>query len=92
MLKGDAIAAVAELKNSTDGDLVILGSGALVRELAAADMIDRYLLTIIPVVLGKGTRLFGDTPAEMDVSTAIVSSTGIVVAEYAVRSRSANEH
>ena len=85
LLKGDALEALAKLKKTGDGDLVILGSGVLVRELAAAGLIDEYVLTIIPVVLGKGTKLFGDTAAEFEVTSSMVSPTGIVVAGYAVR-------
>src|SRR5215213_1519324 len=60
LLKGDAIGQVAALKYESGQDLVVLGSGVLVRDLAAAGLIDEYVLTTIPVVLGSGTRLFGN--------------------------------
>lgn len=56
----------------------------LVRALADAALIDRYVLTILPVVLGNGVRLFGDTYAPMTVVESYTSPTGIVVATYAV--------
>lgn len=84
LLTGDAVQAVASLKEEDDGDLVILGSGALVRALAAAGLVDAYLLTILPLVLGTGTRLFGDTYAPLRVSSSDTSPTGIVVATYEV--------
>lgn len=83
-LDGDPVAAVAALKDDNAGDLVILGSGMLVRALAAAHLIDEYVLTIIPVVLGTGTRLFGDTYADLEVTRSMTSSSGIVVATYKV--------
>lgn len=85
LLGGDPVASVARLKaEDVEGDLVVLGSGELVRALAAAGLVDEYLLTIIPVVLGSGTRLFGDTYAELEVTRSVTSATGIVVATYAV--------
>jgi dihydrofolate reductase len=83
-LEGDPVEAVRALKGMDDGELVILGSGVLVRSLAAAGLIDRYVLTILPVVLGSGTRLFGDTYAPMTVEKSFTSKSGIVVATYAV--------
>jgi dihydrofolate reductase len=49
---------VAELKQASSSNLVIMGSGELIAALMAADLIDEYLLMIHPVVLGTGRRLF----------------------------------
>jgi dihydrofolate reductase len=84
LLAGDAVDAVASLKADGNGDIVVLGSGALVRDLAAAGLVDAYVLTILPVVLGSGTRLFGDTFAPLRVASSFTSPTGIVVATYDV--------
>ncbi len=62
----------------------MLGSGDVVRQLAALGLVDRYVLTVIPVVLGGGQRLFGDTPAELQVVRTSVSPTGIVTGVYDV--------
>jgi dihydrofolate reductase len=59
LLHGDIPAAVADLKQSSATNLVIMGSGVLIGSLMAADLIDEYLLMIAPVVLGTGRRLFG---------------------------------
>lgn len=83
-LEGDVVDAVRALKGEGEGEIVILGSGMLVRTLAAADLIDEYILTILPVVLGTGTRLFGETYAPMSVTKTYTSPSGIVVATYAV--------
>jgi len=79
-LEGDIVEAVRRL----EGDIVVLGSGMLVRTLAAAGLIDEYVLTTLPVVLGEGTRLFGETYAPLTVTKSFTSETGIVVATYAV--------
>ena len=85
LLAGEATDTVRDLKERGDGDLVVLGSGALVRDLAAAGLVDRYQLTTIPVVLGRGTRLFGDTATDLEVEWSPTTATGIVVASYRVR-------
>ena len=84
LLSGEAVETVAELKESGDGDIVVLGSGVLARDLAAAGLVDSYVLTVVPVVLGTGTRLFGDTATQLTVRSSTTSSTGIVTATYDV--------
>ncbi|BDI22900.1 dihydrofolate reductase family protein [Herbiconiux sp. L3-i23] len=84
LLEGELTGAVRAVKESVDGDIVILGSGDVVRQLAAAGLIDSYTLTTLPVVLGKGQRLFDHSYAALEVERSITSKTGIVVASYRV--------
>src|SRR6266508_1410981 len=49
LLHGDIPAAVADLKESSSMNLVIMGSGVLIGSLMAADPIDEYLLMIHPL-------------------------------------------
>jgi len=56
LLRGDAEVAVARLKEQPGKDLVILGSGELVRFLGRHGLIDEYTLLIHPLVLGSGHR------------------------------------
>ena len=48
------------LKEQAGGDMVILGSGSIVRQLANLGLIDEYQLLVNPVVLGAGKYLFRD--------------------------------
>ena len=84
LLPGDAVAAVRDLKDEVEGDIVTLGSGDLVRQLATQGLVDEYVVTTIPVVLGRGTRLWGETYAPMTVTRSFTSSSGIVVATLRV--------
>src|SRR5205809_737491 len=79
-LPGDAVPAVRDLKDQVEGDIVVLGSGDLVRQLAAAGLVDQYVITTVPVVLGRGTRLWGPTYQPLTVARSYTSPTGIVVA------------
>ena len=52
---------VAALKASEGGPIIVHGSTELNRNLADADLIDRYHLLVFPLLLGAGKRLFSDT-------------------------------
>jgi dihydrofolate reductase len=80
LLSGDVGAAVAAL----DTDLTVLGSGELIRTLMERDLVDEFVLTIHPLVLGTGRRLFGDggPPATLELVDATPTTTGVVIATY----------
>ena len=83
LLKGDAVDAVAKLKEEPGKDLGILGSGELVRSLIPRGLIDEYLLLIHPLVLGSGHRLFPDgSVAPLELVESVTTTTGIVIATY----------
>jgi dihydrofolate reductase len=89
LLSGDAAAAVAELKTSEGPDLVILGSLNLVQSLMQRDLIDEFLLTIYPLVLGSGRRLFADhgSDATFDLAMTKPTTTGVIIAQYVSKAR-----
>jgi len=84
LLKGDIIDAVRDLKTRPGRDLHILGSGALIQTLMRHDIIDEYMLTIHPLVLGSGRRLFDDggPSNELRLTDSTTTSTGVIVATY----------
>ncbi len=59
LLAGDVPAAIAALREQPGGNLVIMGSGQLIRSLLPHGLIDEFFLMIHPVVLGSGQTLFG---------------------------------
>ena len=65
-------------------DLVLWGSSTLYAPLLDAHLIDRLLLLICPIVLGKGKRLLGGTahPAALKLTTCEVTSKGVLLATY----------
>jgi dihydrofolate reductase len=90
LLKGDAAAAVAALKEQPAAkeqpgkDLLILGSGELVRSLMRHNLIDEFALSIHPLVLGSGRRLFSDgVPfTALRLVDTKTTTTGVVIATY----------
>ena len=51
---------VADLKATEGGDILVLSSASVIKALLAADQVDRLALTVFPVFLGDGPRLFDD--------------------------------
>ena len=84
LLKGDAAEAVARLKEQSDKDLGILGSGELIQSLMRHNLIDEYVLLIHPLVLGSGRRLFADggVPATLRLVNSVTTTTGVIIATY----------
>ncbi|MFF3660329.1 dihydrofolate reductase family protein [Streptomyces olivochromogenes] len=60
VLKGDVVDEVSKLKQELDGDIVVYASARLVQTLMEHDLADELRLTVFPVVLGSGERLFGE--------------------------------
>ena len=58
LVKRDMLGEVRRLKQGDGRNLAVLGSGRIVAQLAAADLIDEYQVLINPVVLGRGRSMF----------------------------------
>jgi dihydrofolate reductase len=84
LLPGDPAASVADLKSQSGPDLGIVGSAQLVRSLLAANLIDRYVLLIHPLVLGQGRRLFDERGpgVDFDLVDSVTTSKGVIIATY----------
>jgi dihydrofolate reductase len=84
LLDGDAVEAVGRLHDEPGQDIVILGSGELVRSLLPHGLIDQLVLQIHPLVLGSGRKLFADAGdlATFRLADSTPTSTGVIVATY----------
>ena len=61
VLRGEVVGEVSDLKKQLQGEIVVYGSRPLVHTLMEHDLVDELRLTVFPVVLGAGRRLFGET-------------------------------
>ncbi|TXK80692.1 dihydrofolate reductase family protein [Paenibacillus sp. N3.4] len=52
------IEVVQQLKRDASSDILVLGSGSIVQQLAKEGLIDEYIFIVSPVVAGKGKPLF----------------------------------
>jgi dihydrofolate reductase len=83
-LEGEVPQAVAELKAKDGKNIAVLGSGQLVQTLIESDLVDQFDLTVSPIVLGSGKRLFRDvtTPRSLRLVDSKPSSTGSLILSY----------
>ena len=85
LLEGDAIDAVARLHDADGPGIIVLGSGEVVRQLLARNLIDELILQIHPLVLGDGIRLFDGADegiSKLQLVDSSTTSTGVVIATY----------
>jgi dihydrofolate reductase len=61
VLRGDVVDEVSALKQEVDKEILVYASYQLGRTLLEHDLVDELRLTVFPVVLGAGRRLFGGT-------------------------------
>jgi dihydrofolate reductase len=52
---------VSRLRQELDGEIVVHGSPRLTQTLLEHDLLDELRMTVFPLVLGRGKRLFGET-------------------------------
>ncbi|HYR64412.1 MAG TPA: dihydrofolate reductase family protein [Actinomycetota bacterium] len=84
LLKGDAAEDVARLKEQPGKDIVVLGSGELIRSLMGRSLVDEYVLLIHPLVLGSGRRLFTDEVplGALRLVDSVMTTAGVLIVTY----------
>ena len=77
---------IKELKACNGKDIWICGGANLVSQLRRSDLIDKYIVTIIPTLLGKGVRLFDENEKEQKLLLAKIQNyNGMVELTYKPR-------
>jgi dihydrofolate reductase len=77
---------VKRLKDEIDGDILVAGSGQLVRTLLDERLVDELRLMVFPIVVGEGKHLFGE---QRDMSelrlkdSQTIGPDGIIALTYA---------
>jgi dihydrofolate reductase len=83
IISGDVAARVRELKEQVDGDLQMSGSATTVRWLLANGLLDELNLLVHPIVVGRGQRLFEDTPTHpLKLANSVTYKTGVLQLTY----------
>lgn len=71
------------LRSQNGKDIWICGGANLIGQLIFENIVDRYYISIIPVLLGGGIRLFGEFPKQQDLCLVKTQSyNGIVELIY----------
>jgi dihydrofolate reductase len=85
LIRGNFVEELTALKEQLGKNIQVPGSPTLVRTLLRAGLLDELALSICPVVLGRGARLFDETTH--DVSMTVVRShvlpSGVLAVTYA---------
>jgi len=80
----DVAKDVAELKKSDGGNILVYGSGILVKALFHHDLVDELRLIVYPISLGGGLRIFDDNRElkkfKLNYSRAV--DNGALILEY----------
>ncbi|MFC7157704.1 dihydrofolate reductase family protein [Halomarina halobia] len=84
LINGNIVEEITQLKQRSDQDFTILGSGALVRSLLSDGLLDELMILVHPLLVGSGKRLFGDGSerVDLDLVDSQIFSTGVVSLTY----------
>jgi dihydrofolate reductase len=87
IINGDVAQKIKELKAQPGKDLHIMGSGELIRFLGPLGLIDEYMLSINPIVLGAGQTMFDNKfpPTTLTLAGSTSTPSGVIVATYTNR-------
>ena len=82
--KDNLVDLIRELKSTSGKNIFCDGGAEIVNSLMKDDLIDDYIISIIPVFLGKGIRLFDDYRKKMDLKLITSKSfvSGLVQFHY----------
>lgn len=77
---------ILEEKKGEGKDIFLFGGGKLVDSFIKADIIDEYIIGIIPTILGKGRPLFLGNNPKIDLKLdKYAVDNGIVICRYSKR-------
>jgi dihydrofolate reductase len=84
VVKADIVAEIRRMKQAPGPDMVLMGSGTIVAQLAAEGVIDEYQFVVFPIVLGKGRTMFEGVSRKLGMKLRSTRSfgNGIVLLNY----------
>lgn len=84
-VSGDIVKTIGDLKNKGK-NIFLFGGGVVIDHFVKTDVIDEYIIGIIPTILGKGRRVFLENNPKIDLELQYYSvEEGIVVMKYLKR-------
>ena len=76
LVKGDMVAEIRRMKKDSGEDMVILGSGSVVSQLAQERLIDAYQVVVNPIILGQGRTMFEGVKEKLNLKLTKTRSFG----------------
>ena len=78
----DIVKVIEDLKNKGK-NIYLFGGGILIDSFIKANVIDEYIIGVIPTILGKGIKLFYDNNPKIDLTLDYYSvEDGIIIMKY----------
>jgi dihydrofolate reductase len=85
-INGDIVKVIEEERKNEGKDIFLFGGGILTDSFIKADIIDEYIIGIIPTILGKGRPLFLGNNPKIDLHLdRYFTESGIVILRYSKR-------
>lgn len=82
-IKGDIASFFIEEKKKEGKGIYLFGGGVVIDHFMKADIIDEFIIGIIPTILGKGRKLFYDNNPEVKlVLTEQIIDDGVTLLRY----------
>ncbi|MDU4586759.1 dihydrofolate reductase family protein [Clostridium sp.] len=86
-ISGNICKTINDLKNEGK-NIFLFGGGRMIDDFIKADIIDEYIIGIIPTILGSGRKLFLENNPKIDLNLQYYSvENGIVVMKYSKRNK-----
>ena len=84
IIKDNVEKEIAALKEGSGGDILVLGSAALVRSLSGSNLVDEYRFLVHPIIMGSGKRFFteGLATGKLKLLEAKTLDMGVVAQRY----------
>lgn len=85
-INGDIVKVIEEEREKEGKDIYLFGGGIVIDDFIKADVIDEYIIGVIPTVLGKGIPLFlGNNPKiDLHLDEYFVED-GVMIMRYSKR-------
>ena len=89
LCSGNLSELVNKIQNKTKKDIWLVGGGQLTQSFLKENLLDRIILSTIPIILGEGISLFGNVKREIDFLLTNTKSykSGIVQTHYRLHLR-----
>jgi len=83
-LGADVMEGIRRVRSEDGPDLLVCGSATLTTVLFERGMVDEVVLTVFPILLGRGKRCFSDraNPSELALVSSKATPTGVLLNVY----------
>jgi dihydrofolate reductase len=84
LVNANPSAVIEDLRQQAGGDIIVLASGSVIKDLLRSDSLDRLSITLCPEISGGGARLFDNNlpPSSWKLTQSEVTKSGALCLIY----------